>query len=99
MGTKMKCEAHARSTGRPCQARGMLNGRCKSHGGMSTGPKTSNGRQAIADATRQRMSSPEQRKGVLDGFYRWLEGGGRKVLSQLAKARERRLRWQRIWKQ
>lgn len=65
---------------------------------MSTGPKTSNGRQAIADATRQRMSSPEQRKGVLDGFYRWLECGGRKVLSQLAKARERRLRWQRMMK-
>jgi hypothetical protein len=73
----------------------MPNGRCKNHGGMSTGPKTSEGREAIAEATRQRMTS-EQRKRVLDGFYAWLEGGGREMLSRLAKARERRKRWRRL---
>jgi hypothetical protein len=26
-----KCEAHARSTGRPCQAPAMENGRCRRH--------------------------------------------------------------------
>jgi hypothetical protein len=62
---------------------------------MSTGPKTSEGREAIAEATRQRMTS-EQRKRVLDGFYAWLEGGGREMLSRLAKARERRKRWRRL---
>ncbi len=73
----------------------MTNGRCKNHGGMSTGPKTPKGRKAIAEATRQRMASG-QRKRVLEGFYGWLEGGGRELLSRLAKARERRKRWRRL---
>ena len=90
-----RCCAHARSTGNPCKAKAMPNGRCKNHGGMSTGPKTTEGRQAIAEATRQRMASG-QRKRVLAGFYRWLEGGGREILSRLAKARERRRRWRRL---
>jgi hypothetical protein len=38
----------------------------------------------------------EQRKRVLDGFYAWLEDGGREMLSRLAKARERRKRWRRL---
>jgi hypothetical protein len=86
------CGAHARTTGAPCKAMALPNGRCKNHGGMSTGPKTTSGRKAIAQATRQRMAS-EQRKRVLAGYYAWLEGGGRELLSQLAKARERRKRW------
>ena len=73
----------------------MPNGRCKNHGGMSTGPKTSVGRHAIAVAARQRMASG-QRKRVLEGYYAWLEGGGREALSKLAKARERRKRWRRL---
>lgn len=62
---------------------------------MSTGPRTLVGRSTIAEATRQRMAS-EQRKRVLEGYYAWLEGGGRELLSQLAKARERRKRWKRL---
>ena len=89
MRQKLKCGAHARSTGHPCQAKALANGRCKNHGGMSTGPKTLEGRQAIAQSTRQRMTSG-QRMRVLAGFYRWLEGGGREMLSRLAKNREKR---------
>ena len=62
---------------------------------MSTGPKTLEGRKSIAEATRQRMALG-QRKKVLEGFYAWLEGGGREALSRLAKARERRKRWRRL---
>lgn len=62
---------------------------------MSTGPKTSEGRQAIAHATRQRMASGGRIR-VLEGFYRWLEGGGREKLSRLAKNREKRKRWKRL---
>jgi hypothetical protein len=91
---KVKCGAYARSTGNPCQAKALTNGRCKNHGGMSTGPKTIEGRQAIAQATRQRMASG-QRIRALEGFYRWLEGGGREMLSRLAKNRENRKRWER----
>ncbi len=90
-----KCGAHARSTGNPCQAKALTNGRCKNHGGMSTGPKTPEGRRAISQATRQRMSSGGRMR-VLEGFYRWLEGGGREVLSRLASIRERRKRWKRL---
>ena len=61
---------------------------------MSTGPKTTEGRKAIAEATRQRMASGQQER-VLAGFYRWLEGDGRQILSRLAKNREKRKRWER----
>jgi hypothetical protein len=89
-----RCGAYARTTGNPCQAKAMTNGRCKNHGGMSTGPKTPAGRQAISQATRKRMTS-EGRIRVLEGFYRWLEGGGREILSRLAKNREKRKRWEK----
>ena len=96
MRQKIKCGAYARSTGNPCQAKALPNGRCKNHGGMSTGPKTTGGRQAIAQATRQRMASGARMR-VIEGFYRWLEGGGRETLSRLAKNREKRKRMQRIF--
>jgi hypothetical protein len=92
MTRKKTCDAYARSTGKPCKAQALSNGRCRNHGGMSTGPKTPEGRKAIAQATRQRMASGGQIR-VLEGFYRWLEGGGREVLSRLAKSREMRKRW------
>jgi len=90
-----RCGAYARTTGNPCQAKALTNGRCKNHGGMSTGPKTQEGRQAIAQATSQRMASGARLR-VLEGFYRWLEGGGARTLSRLAKAREFKKRLQRL---
>jgi len=95
MRQKTKCGAHARSTGLPCQAKALSNGRCKHHGGLSTGPKTLEGRRAISQATRQRMASGGHIR-VLEGFYRWLDSGGREMLSGLAKERERRKRWQLV---
>lgn len=86
-----ECGAYSRSTGSSCKAKALPNGRCRNHGGMSTGPKTQEGRKAIANATRQRMASG-QRKRVLEGFYAWLESGGTQVLSRLAKVREDRKR-------
>ena len=86
MKFKINCGAYARSTGQPCKAKALANGRCKNHGGMSTGPRTLEGRKSIGAATRQRMASGQQER-ALSGFYRWLEGGGRAYLSRLAKAR------------
>ena len=34
-----RCGAHSRRTGEPCRKWAMKNGRCKFHGGMSTGPR------------------------------------------------------------
>jgi len=88
MRRKQTCGAYARSTGNPCQAKALPNGRCVLHGGLSKGATTPEGRQAIAQATRQRMANG-QRERALEGFYRWLEGGGREILSNRAK----RQRW------
>jgi hypothetical protein len=92
---KNTCGAYARTTGNPCQAKALTNGRCKNHGGLSTGPKTTEGRQAISESTRQRMASGQQER-VLEGFYRWLNSDGRAMLSRLAKNREKRKRWERL---
>ena len=92
MKIKQTCGAYARSTGESCRAKALTNGRCKNHGGMSTGPKTPEGRKAIAEASRQRMALGGRIR-ALKGFYRWLEGGGREMLSRLAKSREMRKRW------
>ena len=43
--SRKKCGAHARTTGKPCQAKALANGRCKLHGGLSTGPKTDEGKE------------------------------------------------------
>ena len=93
-----RCGAYARTTGNPCQAKALTNGRCKNHGGMSTGPKTPEGRQAISQATRKRMASGARMR-VLEGFHRWLEGGGALTLSRLAKTREFKKRLQRLHNQ
>ena len=43
------CGAKAKSTGRPCRIKDIYaNGRCKYHGGLSTGPKTEAGKKKSA---------------------------------------------------
>lgn len=92
MESKKQCGAHARSTGALCKAKALPNGRCKLHGGMSTGPKTLEGRQAIGAATKLRMSNGQLQK-AMEGRKRWLDAGGREHLSRLGKAWAARARW------
>ena len=98
MRVKIECGAYARSTGSPCRGRALMNGRCRIHGGCSTGPKTLEGRRAVAEATQSRMRSGQQEK-ALEGFYRWLEGGGRQRLSKLATDRFKRRQNLAYWRQ
>jgi hypothetical protein len=50
-----RCGAYARSTGQPCRMRPVPGRkRCPLHGGLSTGPKTEEGRAAIAASNRRR---------------------------------------------
>ena len=86
MKSKEKCGAHARSTGNPCTASALPNGRCRNHGGLASGPRTQEGRQAIAVATQKRMFNGQLQK-AKDGFQIWLNAGGRNHMSQLAKQR------------
>lgn len=45
-----------RGNGKACPARALANGRCKFHGGCSTGPRTEVGRRLIAEAQQRRWS-------------------------------------------
>src|SRR5262249_17253060 len=38
-----RCRARSKRTGKPCRGAAMANGRCKVHGGKSTGPRTPEG--------------------------------------------------------
>src|SRR5262245_41952222 len=38
-----RCGARSKRTGKPCRGAAMPNGRCKLHGGKSTGPRTPEG--------------------------------------------------------
>jgi hypothetical protein len=44
-----RCGAHNRA-GEPCRAPAMSNGRCRNHGGKSTGPRTEQGLQRLRAA-------------------------------------------------
>ena len=46
----MQCGAKAKSTGEPCKSTHIFrNGRCKFHGGLSTGPKSAEGKLAALE--------------------------------------------------
>jgi hypothetical protein len=53
---KIICAAKTRA-GHPCKRKALRNGRCPNHGGKSTGPKTTAGRQRIAQAQRRRWAA------------------------------------------
>ena len=54
---KSRCGARTRA-GHPCKRKGLgKGGRCPNHGGMSTGPRTIEGRQRIAEAQRRRWKA------------------------------------------
>lgn len=50
----MRCGAKAHSTGEPCRSKDIhKNGRCRFHGGLSTGPKTAEGKLAALGNLKQ----------------------------------------------
>ena len=52
--SKPICGAKAKSTGKPCQCKELYrNGRCRYHGGLSTGPRTAAGRRRALLNLRQ----------------------------------------------
>ena len=69
-----RCGAKCRDGGR-CQAPPVwyrrrdkpVNGRCRMHGGLSTGPKTEEGRQRIAESNRSRSTRLRGKRGIGGG--------------------------------
>ncbi len=51
MRDKITCGAKTRK-GTPCQAKALANGRCRNQGGLSTGPRTPEGRARSLAALR-----------------------------------------------
>ena len=50
----MRCSAKAKSTGEPCKSTQIFrNGRCKHHGGLSTGPKSAAGKLSALGNLKQ----------------------------------------------
>lgn len=50
----MTCGAKAKSTGEPCKSERIYrNGRCKFHGGLSTGPKSADGKSTSLGNLKQ----------------------------------------------
>lgn len=49
-----KCGANTRRPGIVCKRTALANGRCRLHGGRSTGPKTAEGRARISEAQKAR---------------------------------------------
>ena len=62
-----RCGARTR-TGAPCQGPGMANGRCRMHGGKSTGPRTAEGLERCRRANwkhgRRAADAVSERKAV-----------------------------------
>jgi len=52
-----RCGAHCRTTNAPCKSAAMANGRCRMHGGKSTGRPVMHGqRTGAAKANRQKVN-------------------------------------------
>jgi hypothetical protein len=45
-----RCGATSKRTGQPCRGPAMANGRCRCHGGKSTGPRTPEGAERARQA-------------------------------------------------
>jgi hypothetical protein len=73
-----QCGAKTRS-GEPCKQSAMQNGRCRMHGGASTGPKTPEGK------TRSRMGPYKH------GFYTKEAKAERRAMAQWMKQAQRQL--------
>lgn len=69
----LRCGANAKRTGQSCRAPAMANGRCRLHGGKSTGPKTQEGLE------RSRAAN------LRHGFYSASERAARKDAMELIK--------------
>jgi hypothetical protein len=75
----------------PCRCKALAIGRCKFHGGLSTGPKTAEGQAKIAEAQRKRWAARRQEasgqhlSGSAQLVPRVAEAGRRPSISTLFK--------------
>jgi hypothetical protein len=68
-----RCGAKNRR-GEPCRCPAMRNGRCRLHGGLSTGPKTKEGLDRIKQALTKHGRYTQQAKAEQRYFHKLLKG-------------------------
>ena len=79
-----KCGAKTRA-GTPCQCPAMSNGRCRIHGGLSTGAKTAAGLARISAAVlkngryTKEEKAKKERRAYVAGLVRWAKAATRKM--------------------
>ena len=56
LATRCGAKTRPQRGGRPCRRKALRNGRCRNHGGMSTGPRTPKGRARALANLRQNRS-------------------------------------------
>ena len=62
---KIICGARRKYDGNPCQAKALKSGRCKYHGGMSTGAKTIEGKRKSYANLRQYKNNAKRLEELL----------------------------------
>jgi hypothetical protein len=65
MRSKIICGARTRRQ-TACMCKALLNGRCRLHGGSSTGPRTAAGKARIAESNRLRSVRPRARVALMN---------------------------------
>lgn len=96
----LRCSAHARTTGKPCQAPAMANGRCRMHGGKSTGAPIgkANGNYKHGRRTQERLREKRELKDML----RTSRKNNRQINGLLREfkqvARDLGVKWSKLWK-
>lgn len=79
-----RCGAKTRA-GTPCQCPAMANGRCRVHGGLSTGAKTAAGIARISAAVlkngryTKEEKAKKERRAYVAGLGRWARAAMRKM--------------------
>ena len=78
-----RCGAKARRTGQPCKAPAMKNGKCRLHGGKSTGPRTTEGKLKVGQAhlksglfTREAKAAKEELRSLIKACRVYLKAVG-----------------------
>jgi len=84
---RITCGAKTRG-GEPCQAQAMANGRCRNHGGLSTGARTEEGRKKSLAAIGRIQSENWEPHPTIE----LVEAHRQKKLLRLEWAQERKIR-------
>lgn len=94
-----RCCAHARTTGKPCRALVMANGRCRMHGGKSTGAPTrkANAKYKHGKRTIERINERREIKALCRDAQANTQITKQFFRSFKQHVRNLGVRWEKLW--